>query len=76
MADFHYSRESDSYGTVGTGVTVFYPGNVKAALRISIVEGVPARSCSVGNWAAGDFMEKLKGEGFTFEDIMGERANG
>ena len=67
--DFKFRRERDDHGTVGTGVTHFFPTNVKAAKRISIIVDVPARSCSVGNWAAKDFMASLEAEGFTFSEI-------
>jgi hypothetical protein len=67
--DFKFRRETDDHGTVGTGVTHFFPTNVKAAMRISVIVGVPARSCSVGNWAAKDFMASLSAEGFTFSEI-------
>ena len=40
----------------------------RAKLRISIIDGVPAESCTINNWSAICFIAKLQAEGFTFRE--------
>lgn len=65
MADFTYQIIKAG----NQGYTRYVSKNRRAALRISIIDDVPANSCTVGNMFSDDFREKLMREGFSFKAL-------
>ena len=59
---------TDFNTTKNDTMTWVVANTARAKNRISIVEDVPAESCTVENWAAICFIAKLQAEGFTFTE--------